>query len=692
MNDFSGFANLAQSGDPSYCQAWEECAKHYQDSSSNQNRDLFEDFFENIFQEPQEGESRGYADDATWILTSSFVIFTMQSGFGLLESGSCSPGFEVNIMMKNIVDVVFTALTYYLVGYGISFGQPSTPFMGKGSFPADGGYGEVESGLLYSQYIFQLSFAATSTTIVSGAVAMRLKFFIYVLYSLLAVIFYSFVAHWIFVENGFLKQMGAHDFAGGAPVHVFGGVNGLVATLFLGPRLGRFDGTKPISDFFPSSPSSQCLGLLVLWWGWIGFNCGSSFGITDDRWVVAIRCAVTTINATVGGGISSIIYTLWRTKGKLVNPEHLINGILGSLVAITAACASVHTYDAFFIGAIGSLVGLGVNTFVCHCGIDDPVGAVGVHAGSGIWGLLSVGFFADSKLPGVKVMDGLLRGGGFKLLGLQVVAILCTVGWALMWSTWFFYFVGVIFSHDWRDPRKGLRADPEEEDQGADIYLHGIIDRQEVFTANSDDDSSDGNYSTSSGRFTPDLTHKSDMYARSFYRGHFDDLAIDTDKNNHVAADVESKDGDDDGSDNDEVGELEMGSISSSPSESAPAPTTIGAGQQPKREVEDPSSNPQDELGQRSALLRNSNGLGSIPSGSTSREIVFSNRREMMYTSRRDMIQSTRREPMHTSRRHMMQGSGREMMYTSIRGDMVRNARREMRRSAQANRHLQIYR
>jgi len=364
------------SNDPSYCQAWEACAKH------EYHHDRF----------LPEGESRGYADDATWILTASFVIFTMQSGFGLLETGSCSPGFEVNIMMKNIVDVVFTALSYYVVGHGISFGTPSTPFMGQGGFPADGGFNgldDVESSVLYSKYIFQLSFAATSTTIVSGCVAMRLRFSIYMLYSFVAVIFYSFVAHWTWADDGFLNKMGAHDFAGGGPVHIFGGVNGLVATIFLGPRKGRFDGTRPISDFFPSSPTSQCFGLLSLWWGWIGFNCGSSFGITDDRWVVAIRCAVTTVNSTVGGGLASLLYTSWRTKGRLIIPEHVINGILGSLVAITPACASTHTYDAFPIGMVGALVALSINAFLCHRGIDDPVGAIGVHAGSGVWGLLS---------------------------------------------------------------------------------------------------------------------------------------------------------------------------------------------------------------------------------------------------------------------------------------------------------------
>ncbi|KAL7537793.1 hypothetical protein ACHAXR_008084 [Thalassiosira sp. AJA248-18] len=511
MNDeFSDFQQV-QSSDPSYCQSWEACAKQYYQSSITHDRHLFED----------EGESRGYADDATWILTSSFVIFTMQSGFGMLEAGSCSPGFEVNIMMKNIVDVVFTALTYYLVGYGISFGKPSTSFMGKGSFPADGGYEEVQSGILYSQYIFQLSFAATSTTIVSGCVAMRLKFFVYVLYSLIAVIFYSFVAHWVFDPNGWLRQMGAHDFAGGSSVHVFGGINGLVATLFLGPRTGRFNGTRPISDFFPSSPSSQCLGLLALWWGWIGFNCGSSFGITDDRWVVAIRCAVTTVNSTVGGGVTSIIYSLWRTRGRLVIPDHVINGILGSLVAITPACASTHTFDAFPIGAVGALVALATNTLLCHRRIDDPVGAIGVHAGSGTWGLLSVGLFADSELPGIDIMGGLFRGGGFKLLGLQALTIVCTVGWALMWSTAFFYLVGIALSGDWKDPRKGLRVDLEEEIRGADWVLHGVMDDQAYNAAL---DSGEEEASSSSDNFSENerrvsLTRKSDMYARSNLRG-----------------------------------------------------------------------------------------------------------------------------------------------------------------------------
>ena len=231
----------------------------------------------------------------------------------------------------------------------------------------------------------------------------------------------------------------------------------------------------------------------------------------------------------------SIIYTLCRTNGRLVIPEHLINGILGSLVAITPACASVHTYDAFPIGIIGALVGLGINTLLCHLGVDDPVGAIGVHAGSGMWGLISVGLFADSQLIGIDVMDGLFRGGGFHQLGLQVLTIVVATGWALMWSTSFFYLVGISLSRDWRDPRKGLRVDHDEEVRGADWHLHGVIDQEaymadlekendltgeEEKSVSSDASSSDdvfGEHETVGRK--QDLHNKSDMYMRTLFQG-----------------------------------------------------------------------------------------------------------------------------------------------------------------------------
>ena len=272
-----------------------------------------------------------YADDATWVLTSSFVILTMQCGFAMLEMGSAAKGHEVNILVKNVYDVVCGALAYYLLGYGISYGSPSNSFMGLGDYIMDISKTDpTSSGLLFSSFIFQFSFAATSTTIVSGCLAMRCRFWVYCLYAFYAVLVYSFVAHWVWSANGWLAQLGVHDFAGSGPVHLLGAVNGLIGILVLGPRQGRFDGSRPPEDFSPSSPTSILIGLFMLWWGWIGFNCGSSFGITQTKWIVATRAGVTTINATAGGGTTALLYTKAKSRGRcLVYPS----------VAVSSACS-----------------------------------------------------------------------------------------------------------------------------------------------------------------------------------------------------------------------------------------------------------------------------------------------------------------------------------------------------------------
>ena len=416
-----------------------------------------------------------HADDATWVLTSSFVILTMQSGFGLLEMGSSMPGFEVNIMVKNVMDVVFGALAYWLVGYGLSYGRPSNPFCGMGDFCPNDPYTATEAGLMYSQYIFQFSFAATATTIVSGAIAMRMKFGVYVIYSSYAVIIYAFVAHWIWAEDGWLNTLGVHDFAGGGPVHLLGGMNGLIAILFIGPRTGYFKRRRNRQDFAPASPASTLFGLFMLWWGWIGFNCGSTFGITGSKWLVATRAAIITINASAAGGATALFYTLRKTKGKQVRVHHIVNGILGALVATSPTCAVVHTWEALIIGSIGAIVSNLGNTLVKRFRIDDPVGAVGVHMGGAIWGLLAVGLFADGDMPGVDVMNGLFRGGGFKLLGLQILAIVSILAWSVVTITPFYYFLGVYLSKgEWRNPRIGLRLSEEHEMEGEDKILHGI--------------------------------------------------------------------------------------------------------------------------------------------------------------------------------------------------------------------------
>ena len=233
-------------------------------------------------------EAEDHSDDATWVLTSSFIILTMQSGFGLLESGTAGKGNEVNVMMKNVVDVCLGGMTYWVFGYGLSFGQPDLGgFMGGGDFfVEDHSYGHDEHGLRFSEYVFQFSFAATATTIVSGAVTGRFRFSAYMAFSALIIPFYAIPCHWVFHDAGWLKRRGFFDFAGDGTVHIFGACNALVAALLVGPRIGRWDPGQETRHGM-TSPTSVLFGMFMLWWGWIGFNCGSTFGITGDKWIVA---------------------------------------------------------------------------------------------------------------------------------------------------------------------------------------------------------------------------------------------------------------------------------------------------------------------------------------------------------------------------------------------------------------------
>ena len=227
------------------------------------------------------------SDDATWILTSAFIIFTMQSGFGLLESGMVYRKNEANIMVKNAVDVIYGGLSYWLFGFALSFGDQElgNSFFGLGYFMTDAD--ESEMGQVFSRYFFQLSFATTATTIVSGAMAERTNLKAYTFYSFLNTLTYSVPAHWIWADNGWLRKMGAVDVAGCGAVHLVGGVSGLVATLVLKPRTGRFDPNSPPKQM--ASPTNVLLGTFMLWWGWLGFNCGSTFGISGMKWKLASR-------------------------------------------------------------------------------------------------------------------------------------------------------------------------------------------------------------------------------------------------------------------------------------------------------------------------------------------------------------------------------------------------------------------
>jgi len=415
-------------------------------------------------------------NDATWVLTSSFVILTMQSGFGLLESGCMPEKFVVNIMMKNVVDVVFGGFSYWLIGYGLSYGTSWNGFCGSDLFILNESIDiktvapeALEDAVDYfSHYIFQFTFAATATTIVSGCVAGRMKFTTYCLFSFLNTFVYCVPAHWVWHGDGFLFGMGAVDFAGDGPVHLLGAVNGLVGTMLLGPRIGWPGNVET------GGGTANCIfGLFLLWWGWLGFNCGSTFGISGSKWLIASRVAVTTINASVGGGLFAVGLSLWqhRKDGLIVEPGMLSNSVLAGLVGITGGCAAVTPAEALFMGAVAAAFSELTNQgFAKMEWLDDPVGAIGVHGSAAMWGLISIGLFADSTLLGGPDDSGIFHGGSFKLLGVQVLTVVLMILWTIP-TSWILFKI-----LDWT---MHIRATHEAETLGFDWSEHRVKSRNE---------------------------------------------------------------------------------------------------------------------------------------------------------------------------------------------------------------------
>ncbi|KAG7210352.1 hypothetical protein KM043_011888 [Ampulex compressa] len=336
-------------------------------------------------------------EDSNWIVTSSFIIFTMQTGFGMLESGCVSLKNEVNIMMKNVVDIVLGGLTYWMFGFGMSFGlkEPNNPLVGNGGYLIVPSVDDDLMGPICAAFLFQLSFATTSTTIVSGAMAERCNFKAYCLFSFLNTIVYCIPAGWVWGDHGFLKQMGVVDIAGSGPVHLVGGVSALVCSIMLGPRLGRYDiGIEPLPL---GCPVNAIMGLFVLWWGWLAFNSGSTYGVSGQRWQYAARAAVSTMMGSIGGGLVGLTFSLTNPNG--IDILSQINGILGALVSITGGCFLYNTWEAMIVGMIGGFITCYAMPALDKIRIDDPVGASATHGASGIWGVMAIGLFADNPHP-----------------------------------------------------------------------------------------------------------------------------------------------------------------------------------------------------------------------------------------------------------------------------------------------------
>jgi ammonium transporter, Amt family len=403
--------------------------------------------------------SNKVAIDTVWVLLAAFLVFFMQAGFALVETGFTRAKNACNIMMKNLMDFAVGSLAYWAVGFAIMFGVSVFGLFGKtGFFLSVADPATSEGSWQFAYWIFQAVFAATAATIVSGAMAGRTKFNSYLIYSVfITALIYPIAGHWIW-GGGWLAARGMIDFAGSTVVHSVGGWAALAGAILLGPRLGKYNKDGSSNAIAGHNIPLASLGVFILWFGWFGFNAGSTTSGTDLSIAVI---AVTTNLAAAAGAVSAMI-TVWICFGK-PDISMSLNGALAGLVAITAGCANVSPGSAIMIGSIGGiLVVLSVGFIDKVLKIDDPVGAISVHGVCGVWGTFAVGLFAQEAYGGV---NGLFFGGGTGQLITQSLGIVSVFIWVFGAAFTLFYIV---------KKTVGLRVSDEEQLKGLDIGEHGM--------------------------------------------------------------------------------------------------------------------------------------------------------------------------------------------------------------------------
>jgi Amt family ammonium transporter len=408
--------------------------------------------------------AKGIALDTVWTLLAAILVMFMQPGFALLETGFTRAKNACNILMKNLMDFAFGSIFYWVIGFGIMFGAGNLLFGTSGFFLADTG-GTFDS-LSWSivplecKYFFQLVFCATAATIVAGAMAERTKFIAYIFYSIvISAIIYPVSGHWIW-GGGWLAEIGMWDFAGSTVVHSVGGWIGLTGAVMLGSRIGKYSSDGTPKSIPGHSIPLAALGVFILWFGWFGFNPGSTMGAIPD----IAHIAATTNIAAAAGAIGAMITSWWMFKRP--DATMAFNGVVAGLVAITAPCAFVSIGSAIWIGLIaGILVVLSVVFLDKTMHIDDPVGAISAHGTCGAWGTFSLGLFAQDKFCPGTTGDGLLFGGGWKLLGSQSLGIISVFAWCMITGFTLFFVIKHLV---------GLRVSRDEELRGLDIDEHGM--------------------------------------------------------------------------------------------------------------------------------------------------------------------------------------------------------------------------
>ena len=394
-----------------------------------------------------------------WFLIGAALVFWMQAGFAMVEAGFTRAKNTGNILMKNLMDFCIGTVVFIVIGFSLLLGEDLIGFIGKPGFDIFTAYESFD----FSNFVFNLVFCATTATIVSGAMAERTKFLSYCVYSgVISALIYPIEAHWIW-GGGWLAQLGFHDFAGSCAIHMVGGITALIGAKMVGPRIGKFTRDKAgkvtkVNAFPGHNIALGCLGCFILWFGWYGFNGAACTSIPQLGSVF-----LTTTIAPAIATVVCMIFT-WIKYGK-PDVSMCLNASLAGLVAITAGCDVTDAFGAIVIGAVAGLLvvfGLWLLDYVLH--IDDPVGAVAVHMMNGIWGTIAVGLFATPSAPS-NDLAGLFYGGGFDLLGKQLLGVLTVGAWAAVMMTIVFLVIKAIF---------GLRVSEEEEIVGLDIKEHGL--------------------------------------------------------------------------------------------------------------------------------------------------------------------------------------------------------------------------
>ncbi|HOT45439.1 MAG TPA: ammonium transporter [Spirochaetota bacterium] len=414
--------------------------------------------------------------DTAWVLFTAFLVFFMNLGFAMVESGLCRAKNSVNILAKNFIVFAVASISFWLIGWGLMFGN-GNPFIGLEGILFAGGadnspaIGDAYQGAykalnwtgvpLWAKFFFQLVFAGTAATIVSGAVAERIKFKSFIVFSfILVAVMYPITGHWIW-GGGWLQSLGMFDFAGSSVVHSVGGWAALAGVILLGPRFGKYRADGSVNPIFGHNMSMVTLGGLVLWFGWFGFNPGSTMGVGDGSAIAHV--AVTTNTAAATAILSSTIMS-WALQKK-PDLSMIINGALAGLVAITAPCAFVSVKSAAVIGLMAGVLVVFAVIMFDKLKLDDPVGALSVHLVNGIFGTLAVGLFAQDKITGTATGNGLFYGGGMKLLGAQTIGVLAVGAFTFIVAFAVWFVIKLVM---------GIKVSREEEIQGLDIGEHGM--------------------------------------------------------------------------------------------------------------------------------------------------------------------------------------------------------------------------